>query len=61
MWQIMDAKLVVTRVVLRLLRRLTSPQEVQGVVELALPEIKPLYSKFELITIVEYQEMLAIS
>jgi hypothetical protein len=52
----MDARLVVTRVVLRLLRQLASPEEVERVVREALPKVSTLSSRFSLILLVGHQE-----
>lgn len=51
-----DARLVVARVVLRLLNRLDSPEEVMLATEQVLAEVHSLTSRFELITLVGYQE-----
>ena len=56
MWQMVDANLVVVRVVLRLLRRLNDPDDVLETVRAALPQIHNLTSRYELIMIVGHQE-----
>jgi hypothetical protein len=56
MWQMVDANLVVLRVVLRLLRRLNDQDDVLETVRAALPQIHNLASRYELITIVGHQE-----
>ncbi|MEU3114310.1 P-loop NTPase fold protein [Micromonospora chalcea] len=52
----LDARLVVSRVVLRLLRQLSTPEEVASVVKDALPEITTLSSRFQLLLLVGYVE-----
>ncbi|WP_406083576.1 KAP family NTPase [Micromonospora zamorensis] len=51
-----DARLVVVRVVLRLLRRLDSPEKVMEAAGRILIEVPSFASRFELITIVGYRE-----
>jgi predicted KAP-like P-loop ATPase len=51
-----DARLVVARVVLRLLRRLPGPLEVEAAVTEIMPRVKTLCSKEELVTMVGYQQ-----
>lgn len=51
-----DARLVVTRVVLRLLRQLPTPEEVERVVREVLPKILTLSSRFQLILLVGHRE-----
>jgi hypothetical protein len=51
-----DARLVVTRVVLRLMRRLPSSEEVECVVRDTLPKLSTLSSRFSLIQIVGHLE-----
>ncbi len=51
-----DTRIVVTRVVLRLLRQLSSADAVQNAVRAALPRISTLSSRFQLIIIVGYRE-----
>ncbi|SCF19265.1 KAP family P-loop NTPase fold protein [Micromonospora saelicesensis] len=53
---LVDARLVVVRVVLRLLRRLETPDEVMDAANSILPEVPHFASRFELITIVGYRE-----
>jgi hypothetical protein len=56
MMTFLDARLVVARVVLRLLRRLPGPQEVEAAVAEIVPKVTTLSSKLELVTLVGYQE-----
>ncbi len=51
-----DARLVVTRVVLRLLRQLPGPEDVERVVRDVLPRISTLSCRFDLVTLVGYRE-----
>jgi hypothetical protein len=51
-----DERLVVVRVVLRVLRRLAGPAEVEDAVQQALPRISTLSSKLELLTTVGFVE-----
>lgn len=56
MFSFTDARLVVTRVVLRLLRQLQSPEAVNSAVQDILPSIASLSARLELITTVGYRE-----
>lgn len=56
MWDFVDARIVVARVVLRLIRRLETQDDVLAMVKAALPQIRDLSSRLELITIVGHQE-----
>jgi hypothetical protein len=56
MMTFVDARLVVARVVLRLLRRLPGPSEVEAAVGEIMPKVKTLSSKEELVTMVGYQQ-----
>ena len=51
-----DARIVVSRVVLRLLRQLPTPVEVEQVVREALPKLSTLSSRFHLIILIGHQE-----
>jgi hypothetical protein len=51
-----DARIVVTRVVLRLLRQLSSPGEVERDVRVALPKLSTFSSQLQLIVLVGYKE-----
>ena len=51
-----DTRIVVTRVVLRLLRQLPSPDEIERVVRAVLPKLSTLSSRFQLILLVGHQE-----
>lgn len=51
-----DPKFAVTRVVYRLLRKLTTPAEVEEAVQAILPKLQTLYAKVTLITIVGHRE-----
>lgn len=51
-----DARLVVTRVVLRLLRQLSSPEEVERNVQKVLPKLSTFSSQLHLIVLVGYRE-----
>ena len=51
-----DARIVVSRVVLRLLRQLPSPDEVERVVRDILPKLSTLSSRFHLILLAGHQE-----
>jgi hypothetical protein len=51
-----DARIVVTRVVLRLLRQLSSPEEVEQVVREVLPRLSTFSSQLQLIVLVGYRE-----
>jgi hypothetical protein len=51
-----DARLVVSRVVLRLLRQLASPEEVERIVRELLPKLSSLSSRLQLILLVGHQE-----
>ncbi|GIJ24983.1 hypothetical protein Vqi01_01450 [Micromonospora qiuiae] len=52
----MDARMVVGRVILRLLRQIPSPDDVARIVKEVLPEITTLSSRFQLISIVGHVE-----
>lgn len=52
----LDARMVVGRVVLRLLRQLPSPDDVERVVREVLPKLSSFSSRFDLIHLVGYQE-----
>jgi len=52
----LDTRLIVVRVILRLLRRLSTPDEVRDVVGQALPQLTSLYSRLVLIMTVGHQE-----
>ena len=52
----LDARLVVTRVVLRLLRQLPNPEEVEHIVRETLPRCSTLSSRFSLIQMVGHQK-----
>jgi hypothetical protein len=56
MWAFVDGRMVVDRVVLRMLRRLPNPEEVQRVVDQAMPELTSFSAKYELVTLVGYQK-----
>ena len=51
-----DTRIVVTRVILRLLRQLPSPDEVERVVRAVLPKLSTLSSRFQLIILVGHQK-----
>ncbi|WAX58005.1 KAP family NTPase [Jatrophihabitans cynanchi] len=55
-WDLVDARIVVARVVLRLIRKLETEDDVLAIVKAALPQIRYLSSRLELITIVGHQE-----
>ena len=52
----LDTELIVRRVVYRLVRALKKPEAIEEAVKEILPEVKPLSSKQQLITIVGYRE-----
>lgn len=56
MFGIIDARMVVDRVVLRLLRRLDTPEQVMEAAQRVLPEVSSLSSRFELVTLVGHRE-----
>lgn len=56
MFDLVNARLVVARVVLRLLRRIESPEKVMDATEQVLAEVSSLTSRFELITLVGHRE-----
>jgi hypothetical protein len=56
MLDLLDARMVVARVVLRLIRRLKTEDDVLAMVKAALPQIRDLSSRLELIMVVGHQE-----
>lgn len=55
-----DADIVVTRVVLRLLRQFSDPAEVEDAVRRSLPQVHLLWARLQLLALIGYQENVGI-